>query len=520
MPRNPVQTLGGLSTKPLRLWPFVCLALALPLGLALLLSQWAPPVSSQAQFADPTFQSLWERTDGPTAAGGTQRGWVWGPLPGRTLTEPFAGLPSNGHLVQYFDKGTMEINDPNADKKSSFYVTNGLLTVQLISGLEQTGVSTYTNHSPAVINLASDPDDPTAPTYQSFNGVSSIPGAPNDRRAAEAVGSALRTAIDRQGNTQPWPANRSSYDVVVAYYEPSTGHNIPNVFWDFLNQQGKIIQDGQTVQGPLFFPWFSLTGYPISEAYWSYVKVGGAYTDVLIQAYQRRVLTYIPAFQVQQKVQMGNVGQHYYEWRYLSGGTGGSGGAVATPTSQPLPPVANVQINEIHGPDSITNLNNNWCIISNPSQTSVLLDGWWLDSPKWDHVDRFYFPKGISLAPGASLKVHAGRGFDTSTDIYMSRTSAMWDGKPYDLAVLYDNFGRTVSNFFPAAEVGANSHSAHAAYGNTSTGRNARSAYVHAGAWQRNCHRDICPRWSNGYPGTHTGSPKPGAHDKRRYTVG
>ena len=51
---------------------------------------------------------------------------------------------------------------------------------------------------------------------------------------------------------------------------------------------------GEQVRGPLFYPWFSVTGYPISEPYWSYVKVAGRYTDVLIQAYERRVLTFVP----------------------------------------------------------------------------------------------------------------------------------------------------------------------------------------------------------------------------------
>jgi len=140
-----------------------------------------PRASSQTQFADPAFQAAWERQDGPVAAGSVVRGWVWGPVTGRTINEPFAGIPGNSHMVQYFDKGRMEINNPNGDKNDPFYVTNGLLAVELISGLEQTGVTQFQTLSPATINLAADSDDPTAPTYQSFNGVSNIPGAPNER---------------------------------------------------------------------------------------------------------------------------------------------------------------------------------------------------------------------------------------------------------------------------------------------------------------------------------------------------
>jgi hypothetical protein len=57
-------------------------------------------------------------------------------------------------------------------------------------------------------------------------------------------------------------------------------------------------------------------GYPISEPYWTKVKVGGVEKDVLVQAFQRRVLTYTPTNPEGWKVEMGNVGRHYYWWRY------------------------------------------------------------------------------------------------------------------------------------------------------------------------------------------------------------
>jgi hypothetical protein len=411
-------------------------------------------VASQTQFADPAFQALWERTDGPVAATAVQRAWVWGPQPGRSVAEPFAGIPGNSHSVQYFDKGRMEINDPEGDKSDPFYVTNGLLAVELISGLQQNGISAFQTRGPASINLASDSDDPSAPTYQSFNGVSSIPAAPNERRAAPAMGAIVRTAIDRQGITQPWPQDHPDYGVRIAHFEEATGHNVPDVFWDYLNAQGTIIQDGETVQGPLFFPWFSVTGYPISEPYWSYVKVEGRYTDVLIQAFERRVLTFVPHFQVGYKVQMGNIGMHYYDWRYLNAGPPQTTPGPATPTAIALPPRANVTIDDIQYRKSLTDLNGNLAVLTNRGQAAVSFNGWWLDSPKWGYVDRFYFPNGVTLAPGASLRVHAGPGQSTATDLYMFRTTVMWDGAPYDLAVLYDNFGREVARRFPAAEPG------------------------------------------------------------------
>lgn len=407
---------------------------------------------SQGQFSNPAFKAAWDRTDGLVASGAARRPWVWGPVPGRALSEPFAGLPGNAHTVQYFDKGRMELNNPSANPKDPFYVTNGLLAVEMIGGVVQTGVATFEKRTPAAINLASDVDDRSAPTYQSFNGVSNIPGAPNERRKTSQVGQVVRTAIDRQGETQPWPQNHPDYGVRIVQFWPDTGHNIPDVFWDYLNQQADIIQDGQAVKGPLFYPWFAATGYPISEPYWSYVKVAGTYTDVLIQAYERRVLTFVPHLPSPFKVQMGNIGQHYYDWRYLNAGQSGQGGN--TPTSLALPPKANITIEGISYRAVLTDINGTYATIANKQQAAQSFNGWWLDSPKWGYVDRFYFPNGVTLAPGASMRVHSGPGINTPTDIYMYRTTIMWDRQLYDLAVLYDNYGREVDRFFPASDVG------------------------------------------------------------------
>ena len=91
-----------------------------------------------------------------------------------------------------------------------------------------------------------------------------------------------------------------------ATFVPQTGHNIPDLFWTYL-------QGMQTTYG---FDWTFVVGYPITEGYWTQMRVGGKDYPVLIQAYQRRVLTYVPDFSPVWRVQQGNVGQHYLEWRY------------------------------------------------------------------------------------------------------------------------------------------------------------------------------------------------------------
>lgn len=412
---------------------------------------------AQAQapkFANTSFEALWNRTDGLVASGDVKRPWIWGPTPGQSLQEPFAGLPGNSHLVQFFDKGRMEINDPTVDPDDPFYVTNGRLAIELISGQVQTGLNTFENRGTAQINLASDADDPTAPTYGSFNGVSSIPGAPNERRSEDLTGQTVRTAIDRAGVTQPWPQDHPDYGARYVHYEETTGHNIPSIFWEYLNEQTSIVQDGNVVQGPLFYPWFAVTGYPISDPYWSYVKVEGKYTDVLIQAYERRVLTYVPHLPSPFKVQMGNIGQHYYEWRYGGGASSTPRPPAATPTAAGLPAKANVTIDSITYHQSPVDLNGTYCTITNRGSTPISLNLWRLDSPKWGIVDTYYFKDDVTLAAGASIRVHSGVGQTTATNVYMGRSTVMWDGRNYDYAVLYDQYGRQVADFFPAGDVG------------------------------------------------------------------
>src|SRR5438552_1043053 len=95
--------------------------------------------ASAAQFAHPAFQHVWERTDALVADGRVARTWLWGPEPGEPRLEPWQQAAGRQRLVQYFDKSRMELNNPNADPNSPFYVTNGLLTVELISGQMQVG---------------------------------------------------------------------------------------------------------------------------------------------------------------------------------------------------------------------------------------------------------------------------------------------------------------------------------------------------------------------------------------------
>ena len=79
--------------------------------------------------------------------------------------------------------------------------------------------------------------------------------------------------------------------------------------------QGQVIEGGQARKRTIV-DWTFAMGLPITDAYWTRAKIGPDERDVLVQLYERRVLTYVPDNPAGYKVEMGNVGQHYFQWRY------------------------------------------------------------------------------------------------------------------------------------------------------------------------------------------------------------
>src|SRR5687768_10215149 len=124
--------------------------------------------SGPGNFADRAFENVWARTDALVSSGDVKRSYYWGPQAGPSMSEQYNEGQGGTRLVQYFDKGRMEINNPNGDRSNRFFVTNGLLTGELVTGLMQVGNHTYTGRHRADIPIASDMDDVNAPTYASF----------------------------------------------------------------------------------------------------------------------------------------------------------------------------------------------------------------------------------------------------------------------------------------------------------------------------------------------------------------
>jgi hypothetical protein len=286
-----------------------------------------PRAGAQGTFADPAFQTVWERSDKPVAegrAGG--RSWTWGPQARQPLREPYSRNVFGGdRLVQYFDKARMEINDPNGDRTNLYFVTNGRLVVEMISGRVQTGDNSYDNRLAAEIPVSGDntPANKDAPTYATLYNTANIGGVGPD--GAQVTGGLLPgRSLDRSGALHnvslasvacPPRTPNVNGAVAAATWVPQTKHNIPKVFWDFLNQRGPIYVNGSYQNGPVV-DWVFAMGYPITEPYWVKTVVGTRSQWVLFQAFERRILTYTPCNEAAFQVEMGNVGLHYYDWRY------------------------------------------------------------------------------------------------------------------------------------------------------------------------------------------------------------
>ncbi|HEX2909567.1 MAG TPA: polysaccharide deacetylase family protein [Chloroflexia bacterium] len=267
----------------------------------------AQPISDLAvnPAAENFFKSVWSQSDGPVAAGRASRSWLWGPGPFTAQVEEYSEV--GNRYVLYFDKGRMELTHPETNT-----LTLGLLVYEMISGKIQLGDKLYSPSpgGPAITNVVGDPGNWL--TYARLQPYASLN---LDNRAKDLTGKTVDLKLTENGGAQP--AGVLAGQQLISYYEPVLGHNIPKIFWDYLNQPGLIYDSffgGYLTGQP--FSWLQDVGYPLTEPYWVRQRVGGVEQDVLFQAFQRRTLTFTPANPPQFQVEMGNVGRHYTLWRY------------------------------------------------------------------------------------------------------------------------------------------------------------------------------------------------------------
>ena len=257
-------------------------------------------VSAADSFASPAFQQQWNT--GEAAAPN-----FWGPLELARAgqPEPYVEAVGGMRTMQYFDKARMELGADNT-------VTNGLLATELITGNRQLGDTLFQNFGSAHIPVAGDPDN-LGPTYAAIQS-----NAAQLRVVVTASpGAAVTVALTPAGALTTFANGASFPQANIGGYDGVTEHNVPAAFVSYRNMAG-----------------IPAIGLAISEPFWSNVKVAGQQRDVLMQAFERRVLTYTPANPEAFQVEFGNIGSHYHTWRY-TGNTGGVTVAVGAVT----PPV-------------------------------------------------------------------------------------------------------------------------------------------------------------------------------------
>lgn len=272
------------------------------------------PLGAASSFAHPAFQQLWQQGEAIVPN-------FWGPLANAKdgMQEQYIYSGTNKtRLVQYFDKGRMELfsgvtNNPNP------VVTSGLLANELITGNIQTSDTTFQQQQPAAIPIAGDPDN-TGPTYAQLGTTAASLLAP----ASSKIGGFVTVIVAADGTvTDGGGFAGISMSPAISAYDSTTQHNVLGVFADFRNKVS-----------------LASVGLAKSEPFRATVKVGGTQQSIIAQVFERRILTYTGANPDPFKVEFGNIGLHYYKWRYPTGAPftppPPSGGAAGDPAQAAL----------------------------------------------------------------------------------------------------------------------------------------------------------------------------------------
>ena len=266
----------------------------------------ATPSSSPA--IDSVVQSIWTQTDGPVAAGEIARTWIWGPSAIVSTTEYYSESPTGLRKTVYYDKGRLDILDPTMPTDDPWYVSGALLSSELLSGRIQLGETLFIDRQPADIAIVGDYRQENPVTYASLSKLSSVwsdpavtDGTYQAPRFESRIGEEVSDLLLPDGTVVP--DGSSIAGVTVAEYDDTTGHNIAAPFLEW------------AANYPL--SWAYLLGLPITEPYWVNAEVGGVNKLVMVQVFERRVLTYTPGNSPGWEVESGNMGLHYRLWRGL-----------------------------------------------------------------------------------------------------------------------------------------------------------------------------------------------------------
>ena len=282
-------------------------------------------VSTNSPTDRATFEATWGLTD-KDILGGQRQSWLWGPQAfGGPVLEQYANAATrtNGRMVQYWDKGRME---RESDGKGGFLFTVGKLGWELLTGKVDLGGGQTADLAPADIPLvgplriednntigASSTDLPPiklAPTYADAN----IEAA---QRTQDYSGAPITWILRPGGKIEQFAPPTATY---LANYNAETGHHVADVFASWYSQTFYTSYNDDptdTLSNDLRDKLEGLDpGNPLTDPFWVEVTVDGVDRLILVQIFERWTMTYNPANPSGWQVELGNVGLHYYEWRY------------------------------------------------------------------------------------------------------------------------------------------------------------------------------------------------------------
>ncbi|HEY8293578.1 MAG TPA: hypothetical protein VIG44_13890 [Thermomicrobiales bacterium] len=271
------------------------------------------PARAASSFAAPAFDTQWHQGEALATN-------FWGPLANATpgLTEQYLYSGTNKtRLVQYFDKGRMERYD-GVTNTPGVQVTSGLLAKEMVTGQIQIADDQFMPQSPPDIAIAGDAGG-SAATYADLGTKAARLLAPAASKIGQLSNDTIQPSGDLGSTTLP-PIPQTTMTV----FDDATKHNVPGAFAQYRERAG-----------------LTNIGYAISEPFHATVKVAGAPSFVMVQVFERRVLTYTDTNPDPYKVEMGNIGQHYYKWRYPNGAP--TAAPAAAPANTPPSSVALTQ---------------------------------------------------------------------------------------------------------------------------------------------------------------------------------
>jgi hypothetical protein len=271
----------------------------------------AIPVPQQPDagaFTSEQFLNIWQHADSPVVDRQATRSWIWGVSALVARYEPYQDSPNalaaaSQPTLQYLPQGWANVVLASPDPADPWFITFGFLAQAQINQMMQAGETTNVVPLTADMPLVGDSNDPTAPTYASFQRVMGT-------RFPDLTGEPVLDTLDKEGNVGLY-AGRRYEETHLAFFFTQTGHNIPLVFWEFLNNQAEHGDDESTLS-TTGEPWQHEMGHPLTEPYWVHVSLDGAEHDLLVQVFQRRVLTYTPSKPLEEQIQVIDVSS--YQW--------------------------------------------------------------------------------------------------------------------------------------------------------------------------------------------------------------